>query len=86
MHIKERMHLDEKNKDILLVDLEITAPKVLTKPWKTTRIFFRQRAQIYDIVEGVCQEGYFRPAKDKFGNEIFVPIEHAVGGNRVPPK
>lgn len=86
MHIKERIHLDEKNKDILLVDLEITAPKVLTKTWKTTRIFFRQRARIYDIVEGVCQEGYFRPAKDKHGNEIFVPIEHAVGGNRVPPK
>ena len=86
MRIKERIHLDEKNKDILLVDLEITAPKVMTKTWKTTRIYFRQRARIYDIVEGVCLEGYFRPDKDKYGNDIFVPIQHAVGGNRVPPK
>jgi hypothetical protein len=86
MHIKERIHLDPKNKDIMLVHLEITAPKVLTKTWTTTRIFFRQRARIYDIVEGVCQEGYFKPDKDKHGNDIFVPIPHAVGGNREPPK
>jgi hypothetical protein len=58
----------------------------MTKPWKTTRIFFRQRARIYDIVEGVCLEGYFRPGKDKYGNDTFEKIEHAVGGNRVPPK
>ena len=86
MHIKERIQLDPKNKDIMLVHLEITAPKVLTKTWTTTRIFFRQRARLYDIVEGVCQEGYFKPDKDKFGNDIFVPIPHAVGGNREPPK
>lgn len=84
MHIKERIFLKEK--DIMHVELEITAPKVMTKPWKTTRIFFRQRARTYDIVEGVCLEGYFRPDKDKYGNDIFVPIQHAVGGNRVPPK
>jgi hypothetical protein len=86
MRIKERIQLDPKNKDIMLVHLEITAPKVLTKTWTTTRIFFRQRARIYDIVEGVCQEGYFKPDKDKHGNDIFVPIPHAVGGNREPPK
>ena len=86
MRINECIHLDPKNKDILLVDLEITAPKVLTKPWKTTRIYFRQRARIYDIIEGVCLEGYFKPGKDKWGNDIFVPIPHDVGGNRVPPK
>src|SRR5678815_531623 len=86
MHIKERIHKKKKNKDIMLVHLEITAPKVLTKTWTTTRIFFRQRARIYDIVEGVCQEGYFKPDKDKHGNDIFVPIPHAVGGNREPPK
>lgn len=86
LHVTERIHLDPKNKDILLVDLEITAPKVLTKPWKTTRIFFRQRARVYDIIEGVCLEGYFKPGKDKWGNDIFEPIKHDVGGNRVPPK
>ena len=84
MRVVERIHLAEK--DILHVDLEIFAPKILTKPWKTTRIFFRQRARMYDIVEGVCLEGYFRPGKDKEGNDIFIPIQHDVGGNRVPPK
>jgi len=24
--------------------------------------------------------------KDKDGNDIFIPVQHAVGGNRVPPK
>jgi hypothetical protein len=84
MHIRERFYLADK--DILHVDLEITAPKVLTKPWKTTRIYFRQRARMYDIVEGVCLEGYFRPGVDKNGYDIFIPVQHDVGGNRVPPK
>jgi hypothetical protein len=44
MHVIERIHLADK--DILHDDLEIIAPKILTKPWKTTRIFFRQRAQV----------------------------------------
>ena len=84
MRINERFYLADK--DVLHVDLEITAPKVLTKPWKTTRIYFRQRAQKYDIVEGVCLEGYFKPGVDKNGYEIYIPVQHDVGGNRVPPK
>ena len=84
MRIKERFYLADK--DVLHVDLEITAPKVLTQTWKTTRIYFRQRARMYDIVEGVCLEGYFRPGVDKDGYEIYIPIPHDVGGNRVPPK
>jgi hypothetical protein len=84
MHITERIYL--ASKDILHVELEITAPKVLTKPWKTTRIYFRQRARKFDIVEGVCLEGYFAPSTDKDGNAIFVPVRHDVGGNRVPPE
>jgi len=84
MHIIERIHL--QGKDVLHDDLEVIAPNVLTKPWKTTRIFFRQRARKFDIVEGVCLEGYNKPDKDKYGNDIFVPIQHEVGGNRVPPK
>jgi hypothetical protein len=83
MHVIERLHLE--GKDILNDDIEVIAPNVLTKPWKTTRIFFRQRARKFDIVEGVCLEGYFAPRKDKDGNAIFVPIQHDVGGNRVPP-
>ena len=84
MRTTERIYLADK--DILNVEIEITAPKVLTKPWKTTRIYFRQRARKYDIIEGVCLEGYFAPGKDKWGNDIYVPIKHDVGGNRVPPK
>ncbi len=84
MHVVERIHL--QGKDVLHDDIEVIAPKVLTGPWKTTRIFFRQRARKYDIVEGVCIEGYFAPRTDKDGNSVYVPIEHDVGGNRVPPK
>jgi len=84
MRIAERIYL--ASRDILHVELEITAPKVLTRPWKTTRIYFRQRARKFDIVEGVCLEGYFAPGTDKDGNAIFAPVKHDVGGNRVPPE
>jgi hypothetical protein len=84
MHITERIHLVGKNE--LHDEIEVIAPKVLTKPWKTTRIYFRQRARKYDIVEGVCLEGYFAPGKDKQGNDIYVPVQHDVGGNRIPPQ
>jgi hypothetical protein len=84
MRVTERIHLAEK--DILHVELEITAPKILTKPWKTTRIFFRQRARKFDIVEGVCQQGEYREAKDENGHQIFVPIEKTEWGNLVAPK
>ena len=84
MRVIERIRL--VGKDELHDEIEVIAPKVLTKPWKTTRIFFRQRARKYDIVEGVCLEGYFAPGKDKRGNDIFVPIQHDVGGNRIPPQ
>jgi len=83
MRVIERIHLE--GKDILHDDLEIIAPKILTTPWKTTRIHFRQRARKFDIVEGVCLEGYFVERIDKDGNEVFVPIQHNVGGNRVAP-
>ncbi len=70
MRVVERIHLSADNKDILHVDLEITAPNILTKPWKTTRIFFRQRARKFDIVEGVCVQGDYREAVDKDGFHI----------------
>jgi hypothetical protein len=84
MRIIERIHL--VGKDELHDDIEIIAPNVLTKTWKTTRIYFRQRARKYDIVEGVCLEGSFAPGKDKRGNDIFIPVEYDVGGNRIPPQ
>jgi hypothetical protein len=72
MHIVERMHL--QGPDTLHDDLDITASKLLTKTWHTTRIYYRQRAQKYEIVEGVCQQGGFIDAKDANGNDIFAPI------------
>jgi hypothetical protein len=56
-------------------DLEITADKILSKPWRTTRKYYRQRAQKYDIAEGVCAQGSFTEAVDKDGNAIFAPVK-----------
>jgi len=72
MHIVERLHLQGPN--TLQDDLDITASKVLTKTWHTSRKFYRQRAQKYGIVEGVCQQGKFIDAKDSNGNDVFAPI------------
>jgi hypothetical protein len=81
LHVVERLHLAKP--DELHDELEIFAPHVLTAPWKTTRIYFRQRARKYDIVEGVCQQGDYAERLDKHGNAVFVPIPHA-DGNPVP--
>ncbi|HLZ99094.1 MAG TPA: hypothetical protein VKP66_14225 [Steroidobacteraceae bacterium] len=72
MHIVERMHL--QGPDTLHDDLEITASKLLTKPWLTTRTYYRQRARKYEIVEGVCAQGGFIDAKDANGHDTFAPI------------
>jgi hypothetical protein len=73
MHIVERFHLLDPV--TLADDLEITANKLLSKSWKTTRKYVRQRAQKYDIVEGVCEQGSYTEALDKDGNSIFAPIK-----------
>jgi hypothetical protein len=73
MHVIEHMHL--LNADTLADDLEISAAKVLSKPWHTTRKYYRQRAQKYDIAEGVCEQGSYTDAVDKNGNSIFAPIK-----------
>lgn len=72
MHIVEHLHL--QGADTLVDELDITALKVLAKPWHTARKYYRQRAQKYDIVEGVCQQGGFTEAKDSQGNDIFAPV------------
>src|SRR5689334_12149730 len=70
MHIVERFHL--VGPDTLRDDLEITAPHVLTRTWKTALILYRQRARKYDIVEGVCLQGNFYEGKDADGNAAFI--------------
>jgi len=83
LHVIERWHLD--GADVLRDDLEIIAPRVLTKPWKTSRFYFRQRARKYDIVEGVCLQGSYSEGVDDNGNAVFVPAPQTEGGNLVPP-
>jgi hypothetical protein len=73
MHIVERLHL--AGPDTLADDLEISAGKLLSSPWRTTRKYYRQRAQKFDIEEGVCTQGSFTEAVDKNGNAIFVPVK-----------
>jgi hypothetical protein len=70
MHIVERFYLAKPN--VLNDELEITAPKVLTAPWKTTRIFRRYPERHYEIIEGECEQEDLVPAKDEHGNDIFV--------------
>lgn len=82
MHIIEHIHL--AGPDTLQDDLEIIAPHVLTRPWKTTRIFYRQRARKYEIVEGVCLQGNYSEGVDANGNAVFVPVPVTEGGNVAP--
>jgi hypothetical protein len=77
MHIVERFRL--LNADTLADDLEITADKLLSKTWKTTRKYYRQRAQKYEIVEGVCEQGSYTETVDKDGNSVFAPIKFRNG-------
>jgi hypothetical protein len=85
LRVVERFHLTDKDKDVLADDIEITAPNVLSKPWQTTRLYFRQRARKFDIVEGVCLQGYFAERKDAGGNAVFVPIPQTADGNPAAP-
>jgi hypothetical protein len=82
LHVIEHIRLDKP--DMLRDDLEVIAPHVLTKPWKTSRFLFRQRARKYDIVEGVCLQGSYSEGKDASGNSVFVPVPQTEGGNTLP--
>ena len=79
LHVLERIHLVAP--DILRDDLEIIAPHLLKAPWKTQRLYFRQRARKYDIVEGVCLQGSFSEGRDAAGNAVFVPEQQTDDGN-----
>ncbi|HSP19458.1 MAG TPA: hypothetical protein VLQ79_08090 [Myxococcaceae bacterium] len=83
LHVIERIHLAAP--DVLHDELEIIAPRILTRPWKTTRFFYRQRARKYDIVEGVCLQGFFAERKDAHGHAVFVPLPHADGNPVAQP-
>lgn len=79
IHVVERIRLVDPN--TMHVEMEITANKVLSRPWKTTRIFLRRRGQIYDIVEGQCVQGQIVEAVDKDGNMIFEHVPPSADGS-----
>ncbi len=85
MHIVERIRLDKPN--VMFDEMEITAPKVLSATWKTTRIFRRYPERHYEITEGECEQEDLTPGKDKDGNDIFVPnAQNADGSVRAMTK
>jgi len=84
LHVVERIHLTAP--DTLADDLTIEAPKVLSAPWKTTRLFYRHRERSAEIGEGVCLQGRFAEGVDKAGDAVFVPLQFDADGSPIPPK
>jgi hypothetical protein len=84
MHIVERIHLTAP--DVMADDLEITAPKVLTKTWKTTRLFRRYPSRHFEITEGECAQEDLVAGKDKFGNDVFIDNPQNADGSVRPVK
>ncbi len=73
MRTYERIHL--AGPDTLHVELEIHAPNILTEPWKTTRIWHRSRERAYEVIEGVCTLGQFRPRVNADGDHVWEKFE-----------
>jgi hypothetical protein len=84
LHVVERLHL--AGPDTLVDDLTIEAPKVLSGPWKTTRVFYRHRERASEIAEGVCLEGRFAESVDAQGDAVFAPVQFDAEGAPIPPK
>jgi hypothetical protein len=84
MHIVERLHLAKP--DVLYDDLEISAPKVLSATWKTTRIFRRYPERHYEITEGECVQEDLKEGTDKFGNAVYLPNPQRPDGSVGPAK
>lgn len=82
-HVEQKFHLI--GPDTLAVDLTITAPAVLTRPWQTRRLFTRKRARSFEIVEGVCRQGDFEETTDQWGNPAWRPVAQSADGNVVAP-
>jgi hypothetical protein len=83
MHVTERITLVDAN--TIRQDIEVTAAKVLTAPWKTSRTFIRHRERKYDFVESSCRQGDFYEDTDEHGNSVFKSIPKDAGGAPLPP-
>ncbi len=82
LHVVERIYVEG---NYMRDELTITAPNVLTRPWKTTRSFVRTRSRGHEIVEGQCIQGNFAEKTDENGFRINVPIPHTPYGNYPAP-
>ncbi len=68
VHIVERVHLDAKNKDTLLVEISVEDPVALEKPYKNTLSFTRSREG--DLLEFICAENDRNPVSSS-GDTLF---------------
>ncbi len=84
MTIRGKIHLI--GPDTMAVDMEITAPNLLTDVRKTRRIYERTRDRRAEIEEGVCRQGDFHEETDEWGNAIYVPTTTSGDGNLLPPE
>lgn len=79
VHVVERLHLT--GPDVLTDDIEITAPHILTAPWRTTRAYDRERGPGSEIAEGICRQGDFAEARDAQGSAVFIPVQQKAGNH-----
>jgi hypothetical protein len=82
MHVIEHIRLT--GPDTLQDEVQIIAPKVLTKPWIYTRTFTRRRDS--EIEEASCRQGDFTAATDADGFAVFRPLTRIAGGAPTPTK
>jgi hypothetical protein len=68
VHIVERIHLDKKDPDKLLVELAVEDPIALEKPYTNTLTFTRSRDS--DLLEFICAENDRNPV-DSSGETLF---------------
>jgi hypothetical protein len=70
LKITERIHLDPKDKDQLVVETSFEDPKALAAPWHSTARFKRQRG--LDQIEFICAQNDRNPINEK-GEVQFEP-------------
>jgi hypothetical protein len=83
MTVRETIQLI--GRDSMAVDMEVSAPAILTRPWTTRRLYTRNRERGYEIVEGVCRQGDFHEATDRWGNAVYETTTQDGQGNLLPP-
>jgi hypothetical protein len=68
IRISERFRLDSKDPDRLLVELTVSDPEALAKPYTNVYVFNRSRE--YELIEFICAEND-RNKLDSEGNTTF---------------